>query len=167
MELAHRYRAFVQAERTQADSAAEVLERWACGMPADAIQPLQIGQVVRLLDVTLDVPRNWDRNGLIAVPRAPSNGYRRYGARDLRRLRVVRLLSRVGYSLSAILRMLLQLDQGATTDPRCALDTPRPDDDIITDRDRWIFTLSDQERQAQTTIALLDEMIHGQTAGDR
>lgn len=168
LELAHGYRAFVQAERTQADLAAAVLERWAAGTPADAPSPLlQIGQVARLLDVTIDVLRNWDRNGLIDVPRDSSNGYRRYGVRELRRLRVIRLLSRAGYSLSAILRMLIQFDRGATTDLRHALDTPRPDEDIVTARDRWISTLTDQERRAQTTIALLEEMIRRQTAGDR
>lgn len=167
LELAHRYRAFVQAERTQADLAAAVLERWAFETPVATIELLPIGQVARLLDVTIDVLRNWDRNGLIAVPRDPSNGYRRYGVREIRRLRVIRLLSRAGYSLSAILRMLLQLDQGDTTDLRRALDTPRPDEDIVTARDRWISTLTDQERRAQRTIALLEEIMHGQTAGNR
>jgi DNA-binding transcriptional MerR regulator len=167
LELAHRYHAFVQSERTQADLAAHVLERWASEEPADAtISPLQIGQVARHLDVTIDVLRNWDRNGLIAVPRDPANGYRRYGVREIRRLRVIRLLSHAGYSLSAILRMLLQLDRDETTDLRRALDTPRPDEDIVTARDRWISTLGDQERRAQTTIALLEEISRRQTAGN-
>src|SRR5438445_1617489 len=39
----------------------------------------QIGQVAHLLGVTIDILRNWDRNGLIDVPRDLSNGYRRYG----------------------------------------------------------------------------------------
>lgn len=164
LELAHGYRALVRAERAHAEIAADVLERWACGTPAEAfIPPLRIGQVARLLDVTIDVLRNWDRNGLIDVPRDPSNGYRRYGVHEIRRLRVIRLLSRAGYSLSAILRMLIQLDQGATTDLRRALDTPRPDEDIVTARDRWLSTLADQERRAQTTIDLLDEMIRSRT----
>jgi DNA-binding transcriptional MerR regulator len=168
LELAHGYRVFVQVERAQAEAAADVLERWAFGASAEAIvPPLQIGQVARLLDVTIDVLHNWDRNGLIDVPRDPSNGYRRYGVREIRRLRVIRLLSRAGYSLSAILRMLLQLDRGETADLRRALDTPRPDEDIVTARDRWLSTLADQERRAQTTIALLDEIIRRGAAGDR
>ncbi len=168
LELAHRYRAFVQSERIQANIAAGVLARWAFEEPADiTIQPLPIGHVARLLDVTIDVLRNWDRNGLIAVPRDPSNGYRRYGLREIRRLRVIRLLSRAGYSLSAILRMLIQLDRDETTDPRRALDMPRPDEDVITARDRWLSTLTDQERRARTTIALLEEIIRRQTAGYR
>ena len=52
------------------------------------------------------------------------------------RLRVIRMLLRAGYSMMAILRMLLQLDRGA--DPRQALDTPHPDEDVYTAADRWL-----------------------------
>jgi DNA-binding transcriptional MerR regulator len=112
LKLACSHLALVQSERTQADVSAGLLESWAFGVPPATIQPLQIGQVSHLLGVTIDILRNWDRNGLIDVPRDPSNGYRRYGAREISRLRVIRVLSRAGYSLSAILRMLIQLDRG-------------------------------------------------------
>ena len=157
----------MQSERAHADVAAGLLERWAFGAPADAtIQPLQIGQVVHLLGVTIDILRNWDRNGLINVPRDPSNGYRRYEAQEISRLRVIRMLSRAGYSLSAILRMLIQLDQGEKTDLRRALDTPRPDEDVYMASDRWISTLTDQEQRAHTIIALVEEIIQKQTIGN-
>jgi DNA-binding transcriptional MerR regulator len=98
------------------------------------MQPLQIGQVAQLLGVTIDMLRNWDRNGLIDVPRDPTNGYRRYGAPEISRLRIIRMLSRAGYGISAILRMLVQLDQGETTDLRRALDTPGPNEDAHLNR---------------------------------
>jgi DNA-binding transcriptional MerR regulator len=159
-ELAGRHLALVQAERAQADLAAGVLERWAAATPAAAPgRPLQIGQVARLLGVTIDMLRNWDRNGLIAVPRDPANGYRRYGAPEISRLRIIRMLSRAGYSLSAILRMLIQLDQGETTGLRRALDTPRPDEDLYTAADHWISTLTDEEQRARAIIALVAEII--------
>jgi DNA-binding transcriptional MerR regulator len=122
------------------------------------IQPLQIGQAAHLLGVTIDILRNWDRNGLINVPRDPSNGYRRYGAREISRLRVIRMLSRAGYSLSAILRMLIQLDRGEKADLRLALDTARPDEDVYMASDRWISTLTDQEQRANMIIALVEEI---------
>src|SRR5579859_3788230 len=91
-ELARDHLALVQAERTQAEIAADLLERWASGeLNEPAIQLLQIGQVARLLGVTIDVLRNWDRNGLIDVPRDPANGYRRYGAQEISRLRIIRI----------------------------------------------------------------------------
>ncbi len=163
-ERARRHLALVQAERAQADIAADLLERWAFGAPADTpIQLLQIGQVAHLLGVTIDMLRNWDRNGLIAVPRDPSNGYRRYGLQEISRLRVIRLLSRAGYSLSAILRMLIQLDQGETTDLRRALDTPRPDEDVYLASDRWLSTLTEHDQRAHAIIALAEEIIQKQT----
>src|ERR1700738_5139020 len=167
LELAYSHLALVQSERTQADVADGLLERWAYGASADAtIQPLQIGQVAHQLGVTIDILRNWDRNGLIDVPRDPSNGYRRYGAREISRLRVIRMLSRSGYSLSAILRMLIQLDRGEKTDLRRALDTPRPDEDIYLASDRWISTLTEHEQRAHTIIALVEEISQKQTTGN-
>jgi DNA-binding transcriptional MerR regulator len=168
LDLAHNHLALVRAERAQADAAAAQLERWAFGPSAeDAATPLQIGQVARLLGVSLDIVRNWDRNGLIDIPRDPANGYRRYGMREISRLRVIRMLSRAGYSTAAILRMLIQLDCGETTDLRRALDTPRPDEDARLASDRWISTLADQERRAHTIIALIAEMFQKQARENR
>jgi len=166
-DLAYRHLALVQSEQTQADVAADLLERWAFGPPVEATtQPLRIGPVAHLLGVTVDILRNWDRNGLIAVPRDPANGYRRYGAPEISRLHVIRMLSRAGYSLSAILRMLIQLDRGEETDLRRALDTPRPDEDVYMASDRWISTLADQEQRAQTIVALVEEISQRETAGN-
>ena len=159
-EFAYNHLALVQFERAHADLAADLLERWAFGPPADdTIQPLSIGQVAHVLGVSIDILRNWDRNGLIEIPRDPSNGYRRYGAQEISRLRVIRMLSRAGFSISAILRMLLQLDSGEKSDLRHALDTPRPDEDAYLASDRWISTLTAQEQRAHTIIALVDEII--------
>ena len=168
LELAYHHLALIQSERVQADVAASLMERWANGMLADATsQPLQIGQVARLLGVSIDVVRSWDRNGLIDVPRDPRNGYRRYGAAEISRLRVIRMLSRAGYSLSAILRMLIQLDRGDTSNLRHALDTPRPDEDIYTAADRWLSTLAAEEQRAYTIIAIIEEMIQKQVDVNR
>jgi len=164
-ERAYNHLALVQAERTHAEIAADLLERWAFGGDAptdDTSQTLQIGQVARALNVSIDVLRNWDRNGLIDIPRDPTNGYRRYGTPELRRLRVIRILSRAGYGTSAILRMLIQLDRGETTDLRHALDTPRPDEDVYSASDRWLSTLADQEQRAHTIIALVEAIIQEQ-----
>jgi DNA-binding transcriptional MerR regulator len=172
LERAHHHLALVQAERAQADVAADLLDRWAFGPSADTdtegettIRPLRIGQVAHVLSVSIDIVRNWDRNGLIDVPRDPANGYRCYGAHELSRLRVIRMLSRAGYSTSAILRMLLQLDRGETTDLRRALDTPRPDEDVYLASDRWLSTLTDQEQRAHTILALLAEFTQNQASG--
>jgi DNA-binding transcriptional MerR regulator len=141
--------AAVQAELAQAEAAASRLEQWAGDPPAEpAGPPLPIGQVARLLGVSVDVLRNWERNGSIAVPRHPGNGYRCYGPAEIGRLRVIRTLSRAGYSQMAILRMLLQLDRGQTAGLRRSLDTPTPGEDVYVAADRWLSTLAGQEQVA-------------------
>jgi DNA-binding transcriptional MerR regulator len=163
LELAYRHLALVQAERAQAESAALLLQRWALGRPADATdKPLQTAETARLLGVSIDVLRNWERNGLIRIPRNPRNRYRIYGPLEIERLRVIRMLHKAGYSTMAILRMLIQLDQGRHTDLRQALDTPRPDEDVFSAADRWLSSLEEQDGRALEMIHQLEEMIAGE-----
>ena len=172
VECAYDLAAHVRAEQAQAEAAVNLLERWASGIRLEMDgRRLPIAQAARLLGVSVDVLRNWERNGLICVPRNPHNHYRQYGSTEIARLRVIRMLSRSGYSHMAILRMLTQLDTGLSVgspngqsiglreDLRAALDTPRPDEDVYTAADRWLSTLAEQERMAADVIALLDEMI--------
>ncbi len=160
LELAYKHLAVVQAERNYAQTAVQLLERWAGGTPADPLrQPLRISDAARLLGLTADMLRSWERNGLIEVPRNPDNGYRLYGGEEIGRLRVIRMLRQAGYSPNAILRMLLQLDAGETENLAAALDTPRPDEDVYMAADRWLSTLEEQEDRAREMIALLEEMI--------
>ncbi|MCJ7703685.1 MAG: MerR family transcriptional regulator [Anaerolineales bacterium] len=159
LEMAYSHLALVKAERAQAEAAAELLERWSQGTTTDATSgSLQIGEAARLLKVSRDMLRNWEQNGLISVPRA-SNGYRKYGAPEIGRLRVIRMLVRSGYSMMAILRMLLQLDQGEVVDVRQALDTPREDEDIFTAADQWLSTLATQAEKGSAMIIRLEAMI--------
>ena len=159
-DMAEAHLALVRAERAQAKAAADFLERWAVNKAVEPmLTPLQIGAAARLLNVTPDMLRNWERNSLITVPRDPNNGYRRYGAAEIGRLRVIRLLRGAGYSTMAILRMMLHFDQGRRDGLRQALDTPRPDEDIIFAADRWLSTLAETEKQALDIIAQLNEML--------
>ncbi len=160
LEAGYAHLALVQAERAHAESAVRLLERWAQGMAADATRaPLRIGETAKLLGVSVDMLRNWERNGLLDVPRDPDNGYRYYGAAEIGRLRVIRMLIRAGYSMMAILRMLLQLDGGLTGNLRQAIDTPAPDEDVYSAADRWLSTLAEQEQRAMDIIAHLETMI--------
>lgn len=160
LDQALRHLALVQSERRQADIAATLLERWVEGKAIEPFGPtLQIGQAARLLDVSIDMLRNWERNGLIAIPRDPNNGYRHYGPKEISRLRVIRMLGRAGYSHMAMLRMFLQLDRGEIHDLRLALDTPRPDEDIFSAADRWLSTLAEQEERARQAVALVEEIL--------
>ena len=160
LELAYQYMVLVQSERAMAEAAAALLERWAQGTPSDSTrQVLSTHQAAKLLGVSIDMLRNWERNGLLDVPRNPENGYRQYGAAELSRLRVIRMLSRAGYSLMAILRMLIRLDAGQTEGLGEVLDTPRPDEDVFSASDRWLSTLDEHVVRAGEIITQLEEMI--------
>lgn len=161
LELAYQHKAIVQAEQAQAEAAAELLQRWAQGSAADSTpQALQIGQVAKLLHVSIDMLRNWERNGLLKPPRNPHNRYRLYGSAEIGRLRIIRMLSRAGYSMMAILRMMKQLDAGKAASLREALDSPRADEDVYSASDRWLSTLAEQQARAQQVIDHLESMIH-------
>jgi DNA-binding transcriptional MerR regulator len=158
-DAAQRMLAQVQIERAQAEAAANFLEHWAAGAPqAEAGPRLHIGDAAHLLHTTVDSIRNWERNGLIAAPRDPANGYRLYGAPDIGRLRVIRMLLRAGYSMMAVLRMITALDEGQTRNLRYVLDTPRPDEDVYMVNDRWLTSLEAFERRARQVIEQVEQM---------
>jgi DNA-binding transcriptional MerR regulator len=151
LEMAHQLVLQVQSELAQAESA---------GTPVDATtKSLHIGEVADLLNTTIDAIRNWERNHLIAVPRDPANGYRLYGASEIGRLRVIRMLLRAGYSMMAILRMVSQIDRGDTRNLRQALDTPLPGDDVFMVNDHWLSALEEFQGRALQVVALLEEML--------
>ena len=160
LEKAQEHLALVQAELKNAEAAADLLERWAQNMAADSANesPLSIGEVSKLLGVSIDVIRNAERNGLITVPRNSYNNYRLFGKREIERLRIIRMLTKAGYSHMSILRMFLELDRGNTRDLKKTLDTPRPDEDIFSATDRWLTTLHAQEEMARQVIELIDEI---------
>ena len=159
LALAYQHLALVHGERAQASAAAAYLEKWARGRPARSRRsPLPIREAARKLGVTPDVLRNWEKNGLLTVPRDPKNGYRLYGAAELGRARVIRMLARAGHSTMAILRMLYRLDEGQTENLSLVLDTPRPDEDVLTEADRWFSALTDHERRARQMIRMLTRM---------
>lgn len=156
-DKAREHLALVQAEREQAEAAANLLEHWAQNIAGQSNDepPRSIGEVSKLLGISLDVIRNAERNGLLTVPRNGHNNYRLFGKPQIERLRIIRMLSKAGYSHMAILRMFLALDAGETRDLKAVLDTPRSDEDIFTAADHWLTTLHEQEKMAQRVIELL------------
>lgn len=168
MERAYQYLANVRVERTYAEAAIAFLERWAAGYPMEAPrEQVTIGAAAQHLNVTTDMLRNWERNGLIAVPRDPASGYRLYGTAEFGRLRVIRTLVQSGYSLMAILRMLNRFDAGERENLREALTVPPSDDEPIwVIADRWHDSLLALEDRAQAIIRQLGVMIEMAQRGD-
>lgn len=163
MELAFDYLAKIRIERTYAESAIAFLERWAEGYIQDGhTGTMHITEAAQYLDVSVDMLRNWERNGLIDVPREPENNYRLYGTSEFGRLRVIRLLVRSGHSLMAILHMFQKLDSGETEHLSDALNMPLDEsanEAIEVNADRWMKSLFELEERSQATIHQIKHMI--------
>jgi len=168
LEEARQILEMIRAERAQAETAVTVLEHWAQRKTAAvAGQWLRIGEAARLLDVSSDKVRNWERDGLLKTPRDPHSRYRLYGPEEIDRLRIIRTLRQARYSTMAVLRMLVQLDEGRREGLRQALDTPDPDEDIVYVTDRWLSTLAHLEPRAEDMIAQVAAMLARQAAQKR
>jgi DNA-binding transcriptional MerR regulator len=158
----HEHFASVNAELKRANQAATLLEHWAQNIEKDTDSygdRLVIGEVSKLMGVSFDMIRNWERNGLISVPRNSYNNYRLFGKKEIERLQIIRMLSRAGYSHMAILRMFIELDGGKTRNLKEVLDTPREDEDIFTAADHWLSTLHGQQKLAKSVIKMIKGII--------
>ena len=77
LEGIYHYLVLVQTEHNQAEIAAKLVSRWVQGFLTDtAAQGLHIGDAALHLNFTSDQLRNWERNGLLDVPKDPHNNYR-------------------------------------------------------------------------------------------
>jgi MerR family mercuric resistance operon transcriptional regulator len=74
-------------------------------------QALTIGAVAKAAGVHVETIRFYQRKGLLSAPSRPQGGVRRYGPRDVARLRFIKSAQRLGFSLEEVAE-LLQLDDG-------------------------------------------------------
>lgn len=114
-------------------------------------------QAADRLQITIDALRNWEMNGLLQVKRR-HNGYRVYTGEDILRLKIIRSLRCANYSHAAILRMLSAINADPTADIRTVIDTPQPDEDIISVCDKLLTSLQNAHENARSMLAQLQEM---------
>lgn len=110
----------------------------------------------KLLGVSINVIVNWERNGLIEVPRS-KNGYRVYGEDEIKLLRVIKVLRQENYSTQCICRMLKKLKtKGKENDVFLSEETEDSDD--------WLLSsISEAERDANELNDYIGELISKKT----
>jgi len=74
-------------------------------------QALTIGRLAERAGVGVETVRFYQREGLVAVPRRPPGGQRRYAPEVARRIAFIKRAQRLGFSLEEV-RSLLLLEQG-------------------------------------------------------
>lgn len=154
-ELTEDYLTNLEREYVHALSATEVVEKWLRKDPTVNTRTYSQKEVALLLDTTSETIRNWERNGLITVPRV-ENGNRAYGETELEQLRVIRSLRSAHYSINAILRLLKQIKQ-QKPDIFTILNTPADNEDIVSITDQLGKSLLDAIADAKTTLAMFYE----------
>lgn len=166
LKLAVRIADELALERNLADEAVRAIERFR-RRPGSAVPKalprrlLRVGEAASLLGISADRVRDWERNGLLTVPRDPRSGYRLLGDEDLDRLRIIRLCRRAGYSTTAIRRSLRALDEGRGGAVSNLLDTPDPEEKAFFatfPTDRWLSTLREAEEALKTISRLLVDL---------
>ena len=92
---------------------------------------LTIGAVAAAADVGVETIRFYQRKGLLDEPDRPPGGIRRYGERDVARVRFIKAAQRLGFSLDEVSGLLV-LEDGTHCDEARAL----AEDKLATVRDR-------------------------------
>lgn len=78
----------------------------------DASRTMTIGAFAKAAGVNVETVRFYQRSGLLIAPPRPYGGIRRYGGRDVARVRFVKSAQRLGFTLDEVAQ-LLRLDDGA------------------------------------------------------
>src|SRR4051812_28459483 len=73
---------------------------------------LLAGELARLAGVSSDTLRHYERKGVLPRPLRLSNGYRKYPASSVDRVRLIRRALAVGFTLDELARFLKARDRG-------------------------------------------------------
>nr|WP_246596042.1 MerR family transcriptional regulator [Bacillus alkalicola] len=151
-ELTQDYLSHLKKEYEYALVAVKVVENWLHKNPINDVRQYTRKEVARLLDITPEAVRNWERNGLIDVPRL-ENGFRIYGEKEVEQLRVIRSLRSAHYSINSIHRLLSQIHRPSPNIIEI-LNSPTENEDIVTVTDRLVKSLEEAIEGANETLAL-------------
>ena len=160
-KLARRYHDMISAEYELAKSTARVLADWSRNRAdhSSTYLALNRAEAAKAIEVTEETLRTWERSGLVVVPRVGPNRKRVYGQTEILRLRIIHMLRRSKYSLSAILRALTEHDKGNAAGVIRALNTPKADlvegSPWIWVGDRWLSALSQTLESAEEILSLI------------
>ena len=155
------YKEQIQIQKKNAEEAVEIIESMLKVNDTyydGNTKPLTGKEVSASLGISKDVIRDWERNGLIEVPR-DIKGYRVYNTGEIQRLKIIRTLRNAHYSMMSILRMLSQVNHNIDLKGlKEVIDTPLASENIITVTDQFITSLDHADRNADKIFEHLFKM---------
>lgn len=157
LELSREYLTHIQNEKNNEFKVMKVIQEI---LKSDSLEENNIllirNGAAKLLGVSINVIVNWERNGLLEVPRS-KNGYRAYGEDEIKLLRVIKTLRQENYSTQCIGRMLNKLKTKSKGNHMFLLKEAE-------DSDEWLFSsLSEAEHDVRELIDYIGELISKKT----
>lgn len=113
-------------------------------------------QAAKLLGVTEESVRNWERNGLL--PQQQPYQKRLYPQAAVNRMFLIRLLLDTGYSIMTIFRFLQNMDSGEYANAEKLLIKPEAGEDLQSRADCYLQALSELRQKAEALYGMLAEM---------
>jgi len=157
-QLTKDYLSQIKQAQQRAEEAVHLVHQLLTGQPCEKDErQLTRKEAADVLQISMDTLRNWELNGLLTVKRK-ENGYRVYTNEDLQKLKIIHTLRLGNYSLSAILRLLDQLNLDPKTNIKKTLDSPGETEDIVSVCDKLLTSLEQAETNAKKTLAQLADM---------
>jgi len=156
-QYADEYLSLIGQEISKVRAALETVYRWELSVRSPKTKFIyNAAQSAKIVGVTKDTIRGWERNGLFG--RFPARyEKRKYGTDDIARMQIIYLLLRTGYSTAVIHRYLTMHDDG---DPQAS--------EVLTDGGKyvdlqdiflhWLQLLQNAEKHANEILLTLQTL---------
>src|SRR6185369_5753843 len=124
----------------------------------DESKPMTIGQVAKLAGVGVETIRFYEREGLLNKPKRKESGYRMFGPEVVNRIRFIKSVKELGFSLKEIRELLfLRVDSRST-----ATEVKKRVDSKIDQIDRRIHDL----KKVRNALAQLSRSVGKRTLSE-
>lgn len=105
---------------------------------------LNRNKAAKLIGVSITTIINWERNGLIEVPRNEKNHYRVYREKEIRTLKIIKVLRRYNYSTQCICSMVKKLESNP----------------LLNKENENLHTKEEREKTSEELLSSLAEVEH-------
>jgi DNA-binding transcriptional MerR regulator len=116
---------------------------------------LLIGELAKIVGVSADTLRHYERKGVIRTPARLANGYRLYAPETVERVKLVRRALAVGFTLDELAAILAEREKGGTPCRRAfSLATSK-----LEDLENRIVEMQNLRAELQTIVRDWDERL--------
>ncbi len=106
---------------------------------------LKRSKVAESVGVSIDVIINWERNGILSIPRNNKNNYRIYSENELVLLKIIKLLRDESYSTQCIRKMIVKIKSN--------------DFEFLNKDDELLSSIEEKEKDLKNLISHINKLI--------